>query len=106
MKHVSEQGLTLPAGEVRVGPRVIATIVRRAIGATEGVAGLSEAPEALRILETPSGMAMEVAAVFHYGAAIEPAAQALQARIAHDLAHALGRNVAHVRVHVQGTRRS
>ncbi|MDZ4718234.1 MAG: Asp23/Gls24 family envelope stress response protein [Roseiflexaceae bacterium] len=95
---------TPPHGDIRIGPRAIASVVKRAIAAVDGCAGLVPSPKALVVRETGSGLMVEIETLIIYGAPIEATARLLSMRVRAALEQAIGQPIADVRVYVQGLR--
>jgi uncharacterized alkaline shock family protein YloU len=93
-----------PAGEIRIGSRAIAAVVKRAIGTVEGCVGLAPGSKAVVVHETEAGLVIEIETLIVYGAPIEATAGLLQKRIRAALERTIGQPVADVRVYVQGLR--
>jgi uncharacterized alkaline shock family protein YloU len=94
---------TQPIGAIWIGPRAVASVVKRAIGAVEGCAGLVPGSTALVVRETEAGLVVEIEVLVVYGAPIEATARRLSMGVQVALEHAIGQPVAAVRVYVQGS---
>lgn len=89
------------AGEIRVGPQALQTLIRRALRAV-GEVTLDGQP---RIDETADGLVVSLQIVLPYGSPVEARVNAVREQVTHDLAFALGQPVIAVQIGLAALRR-